>query len=372
MQIDIVSKKIVTLALYLDDIRSGSVSEIWLDNDLVETLRDDASQITSTDKYIKSLKNEIEKLTDQRRKQYLKEILRSIQYQLDLSDWNNVNLEEFSKNCFGIAIPNVSDSQITKIDEEISNLEKRIGKDRSIVLEGSKVQLKDLDSIFLKELEIAKTNVNSILGNEPENEKFSLKLVTNESWSAFNKHINPFESELLINTDQSVTKRDLQYLAYHEGYGGHHTELSFKDQLLVNEGRGEHGLIITYSPQTFISEAIAVNSETWFNNAEKDLEAQLCGLYGEFSGGILLIRVAYMYHQEGKTMDYIKSYLDGLNITDESKNVIIGFCTDKTYGIYTLIYNFAERFLYNKWKNSSNKLEFLNTIYTKPTTPSML
>lgn len=373
MIIDSVSTKLIQFALYVDSLKPGTISEIWLEEKLIESIKKTLPVSNTLPLFLETLNKEIDMVSDKRRKTYLFGILRSLKYQYDHIQDDKINLEEFTLNCFGISIPLVDESTIRKQVKTISDFEGRIGKSIQEVLDNGKIEDVEIKNEFLKNLSKAKKMVSSKLSADlPSKEEFSFRTTKGESWSAFNKHTKPFHSELIINLDYPVNIRDVNNLAFHEGYGGHHTELVLKDRLLVDEHRGEHGLVIIYSPQTFMSEAIAVNSQQIFDTQPQTDEVKLISLYDELTGGILLNKVAYMYHQEKKSKKEIKEYLSSFNITQDSKEFILNFTTDAVYGIYTLVYHFAGEFLALKYKQSTKQQELLRDIYTLPTTPEML
>lgn len=373
MKIDSVSANIIRLALYVDSNKPGTISEIWLENELLTQLKSSLPSQVEIPKFTEKLQNEIDALHDNRRKIYLSELFSSLEFQLHHTSNTKVSLEKFTQDCFGITIPPVSEEEIFKQEQVINKLEKELGKTRQEIIANQQVDTEDIQSEFLSQLSHAKEFVGKKLGvSIPESESFIFKLTTNESWSAFNKHTSPFTSELILNADYPVTHRETRYLAFHEGYGGHHTELALKDNLLVHEGRGEHGLVITYSPQTFMSEAIAVNAQDYFDSSVLPPEIKLLSEYSHLSGGLLLNKVAYMYFQDKMPKSEISLYLENQNLTEDSRKFILNFATDPTYGIYTLVYQYAGKFINEAIQSSSNPNELIKQIYTLPTTPNMI
>lgn len=373
MKIDSVSSNIIRLALYIDSIKPGTISEIWLEKDLLDNLKSSLPAADDVRTFIDKLENEIDHLTDDRRKHYLSELLSTLEYQLQSVYNTSLNLEAFTQACFGISIPRVTDEEIDQQELIIKKLEKKLGKTKHEVIKNQQVNKEEIKTEFETHLSDAKELVAKKLNiSPPESEYFTFKLTSGETWTAFNKHTSPFTSELILNTDYPITHRETRYLAFHEGYGGHHTELVLKDTLLVKEGRGEHGLVITYSPQTFMSEAIAVNSQNYFDNSTQPDEIRLITEYSHLSGGLLLNKVAYMYYQDKISKSDIAFFLEGQYLTQDSRRFILNFATDPTYGIYSLVYQFAGKFLNESIAASLNPEALVTQIYTLPSTPKMI
>jgi hypothetical protein len=92
----------------------------------------------------------------------------------------------------------------------------------------------------------------------PEGETFELELVTGKHWDAFNDYRGGLRSRVEVNTDLPVGAGAVVALMAHELYPGHHTERTWKEQLLYGRGRLEESILVYGTPQSVITEGIAV------------------------------------------------------------------------------------------------------------------
>ena len=122
MTIDVVSTKLIQFALYVDSVKPGVISEIWLDAELLNSLRNTIPVENNISFFLETLYKEVGSVTDGRRKSYLRQVVHSLEYQLKHVDDTNINLEELTLNCFGIVIPIVDDKTIALHFEKIKKL----------------------------------------------------------------------------------------------------------------------------------------------------------------------------------------------------------------------------------------------------------
>jgi hypothetical protein len=91
----------------------------------------------------------------------------------------------------------------------------------------------------------------------PERESVEYEYVTDKPWTAYNYYRGGLQSRIEVNTDvPSVPDAVVEWVA-HETYPGHHTEHSWKEQLLTWAGRLEETIVLTPTPQSIVSEGIA-------------------------------------------------------------------------------------------------------------------
>ena len=92
----------------------------------------------------------------------------------------------------------------------------------------------------------------------PSGERVHVEYVNNKPWNAFSYYLGNFQSRIDINTDFALTVDRALQLACHEGYPGHHAFNSLQDAENVRRnGRVELMAQLTFSPQSFVSEAAA-------------------------------------------------------------------------------------------------------------------
>jgi len=92
----------------------------------------------------------------------------------------------------------------------------------------------------------------------PAGEEVKVEYVSNRPWNAFSRYQGHYRSLIQINADFPITIDRALQLACHEGYPGHHAYTSIQDsQLVQHDGRLELMVQPTFSPQSFVSEALA-------------------------------------------------------------------------------------------------------------------
>lgn len=370
MIIDKISTNLIQIALYLDKQIPGIVSEIWIDEELVKKIKKTDLNQKQVEQLIQETKELSQPLTDSQRKHYYEAMLDSLEFQIKHID-QKVSYDTFSKNSFGYQIDRVTESEIKAIENKISSLEKEIGLTRAEVFTKHKLDKNDYQSVFQKFVASAKHKLPDFISDFPD-EGFEFETVTNKPWSAFNSHIAPFRSRLTINTDVGFSKIDLNRLSFHEAYGGHHSELSHKDKLLINEHKGEHGLVITFSPQTFVSEAIAEGIFVLLGGLDKnDKEEELGWLYDRLTFALQNM-ATYMFFDDNASPSEIRKKLNTYAISDKTAENIISFSTDPLFGKYAPVYYSAFNFISDLYKTTNKKDELIRTLFTEPCTPSIL
>ena len=104
----------------------------------------------------------------------------------------------------------------------------------------------------------------------PPDESFEVQLVTDKPWSAYNWYLGNFRSLIEINIDRPIDVIRLVHLMAHEGYPGHHTELSIKEARLTREqGWIEHAITLLDSAACVIAEGIATRALTTLMSDEE-------------------------------------------------------------------------------------------------------
>ena len=92
----------------------------------------------------------------------------------------------------------------------------------------------------------------------PAGESVDLTFVHRQPWSAFSRYRGNAHSTISLNLDFPITVDDALELACHEGYPGHHVFNTLRDQALLTQNHWpEAALQLTFSPQSYLSEAAA-------------------------------------------------------------------------------------------------------------------
>jgi len=370
MTIDHISRQIISVALYLDNKVPGIVSEIWIDENTIDELMSTLPHDDQIHELILSIEEQFGRVDDKRRARYLKGILSSLNYQINSLN-KKVTYSDFSKHAFGFTIDRVSDQEIKKLEDEISKLEKKIGLTRQETFQKHSLRTEEYEDSFKVFVNEAKNKLPKFIYDFPD-EGFLFEVVTNKPWSAFNSHIAPFKSKLTLNSDVSFTRLDLYRLAFHEAYGGHHSELSHKDLLLTQKQRGEHGLVITFSPQTFVSEAIAEGEYVLLGGLDQSNDYHLLGWYYDRLIFALQNVATFWFFDDGLSREEIRVKLGKYAVSDKTIENILNFSTDKLFGKYAPVYYSAFNFLKELYESTNKKEKLIKTLFTEPRTPSML
>ncbi len=370
MVIDNISKNIIQLALFLDNKNSGIVSEIWIDKKFVGELRSKIHTYEEMSKVIGDTRKGLEVINEDRRRIYLTSLLESLEFQIKTLN-QSIKYSDFTEKAFGYRINRVSHDEIEKIEEKLRMVEQKNGVNRFDVFKKNSVKPNQYKSVFKKYVNLIKTKLPPFITNYPD-EGILFETVTNKPWSAFNSHIALFRSKLTLNSDVSFNEMDLFRLASHEAYAGHHSELSNKDKLLVDAGKGEHGLIITFSPQTFVSEAIAEGMYVLLNLLDKNDIKQVLGWYYDRLIFSLQNLATFMFFDDKFSKEEINKKFRKFNITDKSRENLLNFSTDPLFGKYAPVYYSAFNFIENIFRRTSKKEELIKVLFTEPCTQRLL
>ena len=92
----------------------------------------------------------------------------------------------------------------------------------------------------------------------PDGEDVVLEIVRDKPWWASCDYLGDLRSRVAVNIDLPMSAVELLVLALHETYPGHHTERCCKEHLLGGRGLLEETLVLGPTPQSVVSEGIAV------------------------------------------------------------------------------------------------------------------
>jgi hypothetical protein len=88
----------------------------------------------------------------------------------------------------------------------------------------------------------------------PANENFSMALVKDKSWGAYNYYKGGNQSLIEINTDLPVSVGNALVLACHEGYPGHHVQGIYNERNYRERGWAEYSVMPLYVPAAPLNE----------------------------------------------------------------------------------------------------------------------
>lgn len=140
----------------------------------------------------------------------------------------------------------------------------------------------------------------------------------------------------------------------------------------MEEGRGEHGLVVTFSPQTFISESIAEGMYVLLGLLDQNDPVYKLGWYYDRLTFALQNLATFMFFDDKMAKDEIIEALAEYGVTDKTKGYIVNFSTDPLFGKYAPVYYSAFNFIQDLYQATSKKDELVATLFTKPCIPDLL
>jgi hypothetical protein len=150
----------------------------------------------------------------------------------------------------------------------------------------------------------------------PAGESVELVYVRNKPWSAFSRYVGSGHSLIQLNLDLPITVDEAMELACHEAYPGHHTFNTLRELASKEKHFDEMQVQLTFSPQSFVSEAAAAYAPRLaFTRAERlqrerDVLFPLAGLPKQEAGRYMSI--SEMVRQlDSAEPSIAEEYLDG-------------------------------------------------------------
>jgi hypothetical protein len=226
----------------------------------------------------------------------------------------------------------------------------------------------------------------------PQEETFELKFVSDQPWGAYNWYLGDCHSRIEINTDLPLHIVGLPNLLAHEGYPGHHAELSNKDTRLFQEaGYTEHCVSLLNTPACVVSEGMAtcalevlMNEEkqaAWlsdellpragFGHLNAQQELAIIKARDKLTG--VLPNAAFLLHEQGvdarEVGDYIQEY--GLE-TEEEASKALEFLSIPLYRSYAFTYHRGSELVRGLFEKKGNRDHWYTRLLTEPVTPHQI
>ncbi len=200
--------------------------------------------------------DEIEKL----RLTFLCEQLRAVQGKIDLFDGAEMSFDEESKVLYGAVLPPFEKERYQRVSEQ---LDKLLPGQRDIG-----TRLNDYNGLFVVPKDKAKEAIKVTIAQYrkwttehitlPDEEGFDIEYVYGKPWMAFLTYKGDGRSLVQVNLGRSLTVVEIEIVAGHELYPGHHSHAVLLDKHLYR-GRGwvEFSIMPLNSPLTTIAEGVA-------------------------------------------------------------------------------------------------------------------
>ena len=330
---------------------------------------------------------------DPQRKDFLARQVTAMQMSLRLQAGEQVPLAEEVNALYDVQPAWVDESNFEEGHRELNQLlppgsslaERKQEWDRSLEIPLDKA--KELMPIVIQRLQgLAHQRFNL-----PENESFTLEWVTDKPWAAYNWYLGGFRSTIQINADLPIRAGSLSDLIAHEGYPGHHTELSIKEQKLVREkGYHEHTISLLNSPSCVIAEGIATSAlktaipdaelEDWYREeilpragmAHIDSKRMMqINRASDKTKGIMG-NVSFMLYDQHRSEEEAEAYLRRYALaTEKIVKHLIRFVSDPLSRSYVFTYDIGYDLLEELFAHK-NRSEYFKRLLEEPVTPGQV
>jgi len=204
---------------------------------------------------------------DKKRERYLEKILISMRTSIEILDGVKIPFKEQFLGLYDVTLQPVNESELENLKEEFSEAYGRSGsleEHMNDLRVRRKVPENKVFTLFKKALNITEKRTKELFTDLlPKKEQIFIKLVKNTNsddlkWPYYEWYLGDFRSRLEINPYYNMYWTNFLSAAAHEGYPGHHTEFSVKEQRLYRElNQFEYSILMLKSPKLIISEGIA-------------------------------------------------------------------------------------------------------------------
>lgn len=207
-----------------------------------------------------ALRAEVSGLDDAQRAKFLAAQLDGVSATAERLAGRPITYKEEVRRCYGIDIEQIGEEGFAEALEELDRLipgtgplRERYGAWRRTTEVPTGALLEALPDVKA-ELQLRTAELFGL----PDGESADLELTSNQPWLAFNYYLGGLKSRIAINTDIPTRSEAVAGLVAHEIYPGHHTEHSWKEELLARRrGRLEESIFLIGTPQCLVSEGIA-------------------------------------------------------------------------------------------------------------------
>ena len=222
----------------------------------------------------------------------------------------------------------------------------------------------------------------------PEGESFALEFVSNQPWTAYNWYLGSYRSRIDFNTDLPTRVSALAGLVAHEGYPGHHTELSIKEAKLIEQmNYYEHTVNLINSPSCVVSEGIATTAletilkeseiEDWYRedilpraglpHIDSKRLMDISRATRKMAG--LVGNAAFMLHDRNESETDIRLYLQKYGMdTEKEAEQSIKFISNPLYRSYIFTYHTGYELLEELFSQVNRDIYF-KRLLEEPVTP---
>ena len=208
----------------------------------------DNEEITSPKKLLTDCSTLQEKLLIQgyhkARERYIEKTILAMRTSIEILNGIDIPIQDQFLKFYDVPLQPVNEAELVNLKEEISevyggsgSLEQRMNKLRvRRTVPGVKVF-----NLFKKALSIVKVRTRELFVDLlPRNESININLLKkinkdDVKWVYYNWYLGNYRSRIDVNPNFNMYWTTLLPAAAHEGYPGHHTEFSVKEQLLYHD-----------------------------------------------------------------------------------------------------------------------------------------
>jgi hypothetical protein len=362
----------------------------------------DNESTTSPNKLLIDCKALIRQLSaqgyDKKRERYIEKMLTAMRTSIELLNGVEMSIKDQFLKLYDVDLKPVNESELDNLKEEYNeaysgpgSLESRMSKLRIT----RKVPESNIHDFFKKALEIVKKKTEEFFPDIlPENEYITISLVDNNDnqikWACYEWYLGDYTSRLEINPNYEMYWTVFLLFASHEGYPGHHTEFSIKEQRLYHGlHQFEHSILILHSPKLIISEGIAntaisvlfssqevaeIGLREFCQDAPKEFSLEELVLQDKVKRKIPLFWYNFAYHAlvDNYSDDKLMRY--GKNVEmfgEEGLRNEIKRLSNPTYSKNAFMYNLGTEAIEQKYGNPISTKDFRNLLIN-PILPSDL
>ena len=184
----------------------------------------------------------------------------AVRARIDMLEGKMLSFDEESEALFDAVAPSFEADDFESVVAELDSLLPGTGdlKDRlkayrdRFIIPSEKVEL-----VIKMALDSARSRTRAHL-DLPVGDSFSLEIVTDKPWRAFNMYKRNSTSVIQLNVDSPVRINMAIDIACHEGYPGHHVHASlWEEKLYRGKGWVEFSISPLYAPSSLVAEGIA-------------------------------------------------------------------------------------------------------------------
>ena len=274
-------------------------------------------------------------LADETDSGYLEAQLRGLETVARKLGGEEMSYEEEVERCYGSRAERIPEERFEEAHRELDealppggSLAERYQRWE----DGDPVPPDKLDAALATLAERLRETTRELLGL-PDGETYELELVSDKHWYAFNDYRGGLRSRVEVNTDLPISASAVVATLAHELYPGHHTERVWKEQLLYRGGRLEESVLVYGTPQSVITEGIAVLAVDTVVEQHGESVADALGECGirydaetarrvRRAGRVIddaVANAAILLHVDGASPDEAKAYLQRWELASEQR-----------------------------------------------------